>query len=800
MPIDYNQTKARPSALELFTDRENEQDVLMCFFEALAGEGSRPHVPVLHFYGVGGIGKTTLFHKVQERWHSQQNKRLKILYFCVDDNSWSPKRSSFEFFKHLRAKMHDLDIPAPLFDCLRLAIWAKSNPGENCTLENSPFSELAKKSLNQGDFWATVCGEVAALTSVGFNPVALLDTWWGKIRQKNWAKKFKETFGKDPADPALSIRACEGYLAHALALDTQEFLTDNKPQAFCLLLDGFERVQSTQNLQDIQNAFQEWIARLAQSGESIAPRFGVVIAGREKLRWRELYDEASTPAAQSWDALIEPHILGGLSHSDASNFLQKAAKTIVDIPVRDQLEKNRDALLAAARQPEDQGGESYYPYYLDLALDIVFRKGVDFCPDMLGPSPQVLQQRFLSNLDVNELRVLQVLALASAFDEPLFRYLVERKVIIEYPIHYFGNLLANRSYVSPHPTQKDSFVFNRHMQDALVASQKAKSEDRDAAKKVLTEILEFHHARFKFDKPADFTRINLVAHKAALRLLTSHLETELMEIDWVGKELQRFILEFDFQTLAQFEPIESLHRAVEKRVGSEHPVALLLLRHRGALLGQKGDYIAAEPLLQRTWEVRARTLGTDHPDTLSSANDLGELFLAKGDYAAAKPLLFKAQETCKRTLGPDHPQTLTAINSYAGTLLSMGNPQLAEPFFREALAVSERVLGADHPQTLTSMNNLAGTLLTIGKFELAEPLCRKALLLSERILGSEHPKTFTCTNNLAGTLLRLGQPELAEPLFRQALVASERLLGPEHPHTRMTLTNLRMTLYQIGKS
>ena len=99
-----------------------------------------------------------------------------------------------------------------------------------------------------------------------------------------------------------------------------------------------------------------------------------------------------------------------------------------------------------------------------------------------------------------------------------------------------------------------------------------------------------------------------------------------MEIDWVGKELQRFILEFDFQTLAQFEPIESLHRAAEKRAGSEHPVALLLLRHRGALLGQKGDYIAAEPLLQRTWEVRARTLGTDHPETLSSANDLGELF------------------------------------------------------------------------------------------------------------------------------------------------------------------------------
>ncbi|QTT87544.1 hypothetical protein [Pseudomonas chlororaphis] len=54
----------------------------------------------------------------------------------------------------------------------------------------------------------------------------------------------------------------------------------------CIIIDGFERIQSTEHLNDAQSGLRRLIAAcVGQSG------VGWVIVGREKLRWRELYNE-----------------------------------------------------------------------------------------------------------------------------------------------------------------------------------------------------------------------------------------------------------------------------------------------------------------------------------------------------------------------------------------------------------------------------------------------------------------------------------------------------------------------------
>ena len=52
----------------------------------------------------------------------------------------------------------------------------------------------------------------------------------------------------------------------------------------------------------------------------------------------------------------------------------------------------------------------------------------------------------------------------------------------------------------------------------------------------------------------------------------------------------------------------------------------------------KGDHAAAELLCREALDVQRETVGNQHPHTLNSINNLGALLKDKGDLAAAEPL------------------------------------------------------------------------------------------------------------------------------------------------------------------
>src|SRR5260370_736140 len=128
-----------------------------------------------------------------------------------------------------------------------------------------------------------------------------------------------------------------------------------------------------------------------------------------------------------------------------------------------------------------------------------------------------------------------------------------------------------------------------------------------------------------------------------------------------------------------------------------------------------GDFPAAQPHLERAWEVSRRVLGEEHPDTLSSMNNLAELSKAQGQYAKAEPLYFKTLEVRRRVLVEEHPNTLTSMNNPGELYHAQGQFAAAEPLLVKALEVRRRVLGEEHPDTLTSMNNLAGLYCDQGQ-------------------------------------------------------------------------------------
>ena len=98
----------RQSALQLFTDRNQERELLRHFFERLPRvhrvHDVRPEKPILSIWGVGGIGKTKLLEKATEDL-GQRLAGLRLISLDLDHDRWTSSSSVAEFFWHLRSRL-----------------------------------------------------------------------------------------------------------------------------------------------------------------------------------------------------------------------------------------------------------------------------------------------------------------------------------------------------------------------------------------------------------------------------------------------------------------------------------------------------------------------------------------------------------------------------------------------------------------------------------------------------------------------------------------------------------------------
>jgi serine/threonine protein kinase len=207
-----------------------------------------------------------------------------------------------------------------------------------------------------------------------------------------------------------------------------------------------------------------------------------------------------------------------------------------------------------------------------------------------------------------------------------------------------------------------------------------------------------------------------------------------------------------------------------------------------------GLYPRAQPLLERTLDIRRRVHGPRNPETLQSADDLAWLLFQEGHYAEAEKLGRETLDIRRQVLGQEHRDTLASMRHLASALWKEGRYAEAEKMQRELLDIDRRVLGPEHRDTLATMNNLAATLKDGGRYAEAEEMQRELLDVKRRVLGPERPETLMTIDNLAATLQDEGRYAEAERMQREVLGIQRRVLGPEHPETLRTINNLADTL------
>ncbi|WP_328387183.1 ATP/GTP-binding protein [Streptomyces sp. NBC_00400] len=368
-------------AVDYFADRRDEWATVV---ESLVRHTRRVHEAgfdvedletprrnVLVFYGVGGIGKSTLSRGVAEHlvdgeargadWTPLDPRVGRVAPVRVDLSRDSG--SDFEsLMLALRLAVVELGEPMPAFDLAFQRYWERNHPGEpleEYLRRRTWFSRFPGARSLSGQMQsvlsdvaqaASLPGTTGALVGKGLRSlVRALRDRRHQVRSLAECRRLADLLEAEPDLEALS------YYSHLLAWDLSR-LSAKRRATLVVLLDTFE---------DVGDRVHRDLERLIQRVAWLMPNVLFIITGRNRLQWDDagLEGQLDWAGADFWPLLVggaveEPrqHTVGYLSAEDCERYLCErltvGSRPLMDDSARHLITANSHGL----------------PLYLDLAV------------------------------------------------------------------------------------------------------------------------------------------------------------------------------------------------------------------------------------------------------------------------------------------------------------------------------------------------------------------------------------------------------------------------------------------------
>ncbi len=416
------------AAQQVFTDRAPEvgafDAALRTLGTTLASAGvspvtdrATPRKNVLVYYGVGGIGKTTLSEELERRFagrhqEGRDRERAAIRFDFAESAAFDMET----YLLRLRAGLGHLAGSWHAFDVAFSVYWERAHPGEPLdefitrdsalrrTARSIGLSEQITSTLTDA-FGSALPGAARAAHVLGgllYTQARRAVTGHRILRN---CELLSDLLDADPDAETLS------YFPYLLAWDLSR-LPPPHPRAV-VLLDTFEEVTA--------RATRE-MERLVQRSVFLMPNVLFVVTGRNRLDWADLRQatELDFTGARRWPLLRaghqgeEPrqHLVGYLSAADAEAYLVSALTR-----------EDQPAIPAGIRQriTAASGG---LPLYLDLAvtmyLDSLARGETPVEENFGQPLPEVAG-KILRDLERDERDLLRAAALLDAFNPAMLK-------------------------------------------------------------------------------------------------------------------------------------------------------------------------------------------------------------------------------------------------------------------------------------------------------------------------------------------------------------------------------------------
>lgn len=419
------------AAQQVFTDRVDE---IEAFFRALSNldaelaacdvspvvDRVRARRNVLVFYGVGGIGKSTLSHEIERRVMSGSDEERRRTGIALRVDLAEAGAMDIEtLLLRLRAGLGRLGDRWLAFDLALCCYWARAHPGEQLQqfLDSSSLVRRAAGHVNIGQQIASNVQSIVPTDLHGLPGVAQRAglAVYRVVRDRARRRRlladcdlFAELIEADPDQETLS------YFPYLLAWDLERIprRADRQPTV-CVFLDTFEAVTDVPDRR---------VECLLQRCVYLMPNVLFVITGRNRLDWADIADGCGLDFAgrERWPNLHfsnsaqEPrqHLVGYLSDSDADSYLQAAL-----------IENGEPAMPPTIRRQIIDGGQGL-PLYLDLSVSHfveVLARGDEPLLDNFGGSFVAVAARTIRDLPPEERNLVRTASLLRRFDAALLR-------------------------------------------------------------------------------------------------------------------------------------------------------------------------------------------------------------------------------------------------------------------------------------------------------------------------------------------------------------------------------------------
>jgi serine/threonine protein kinase/tetratricopeptide (TPR) repeat protein len=233
--------------------------------------------------------------------------------------------------------------------------------------------------------------------------------------------------------------------------------------------------------------------------------------------------------------------------------------------------------------------------------------------------------------------------------------------------------------------------------------------------------------------------------------------------------------------------LDTASMSLEGRFEGKPLIEASIRERLGETYRKLGDYKAAEPHLERAYQIRAEQLGEKRTITFFSMGSLGRIYRRQGKLNQAEQLLAEGYHKSRESLGEEHPCTIQHRIDLGFVYYRQGRIDEAQALFPKAIEVTEmvrRVIGHDNSVALDAMYEVGVLYLIVGRDDEAETLLVKVLEGRRRVLGTEHPDTQASRGIV---YFMRGQYDKAEPLLIKTLEMERRRKDQEMPPISMYL-------------
>ena len=391
MPIQrLSEREQRPSALDVFTDREE----LIAAFERNLAHKQPQDNRVLVFYGDGGIGKTTLLLKL-EQLHRQRCPQALMGRLDLAGADTTPPDLLLYRLRRLFPT-----IPFPSFSLALAEYGRRFHPEQVYGRDRQellqgagPYADVLVSGLEVLGKLSGVELAVNAMKAAATARRQLSD--WVKRRAEPWLQR-SQSLSEEQLLAQLPLQWARDFrqaLSCQLDQGWDDAITYNGPPPL-IALDTYETLwHSGMGKSGRRREPRErWLVDLV----SELPEVLWLIGGRDRLSWEEGYD-------QGWSEACEQHLVGKLSEEDARSFLAK--RGIKEPAIVEKILRQAAGV----------------PFYLELETQLYDKTpAANRTPEVFGGSQRDQIERLLTHLDASERATLKLLAAFGIWDRELF--------------------------------------------------------------------------------------------------------------------------------------------------------------------------------------------------------------------------------------------------------------------------------------------------------------------------------------------------------------------------------------------